>query len=115
MARSRAMLEFLVIHRGDVFAYKPVIPRPGISTIRLVASVDLLNVSELLPVVMGIHVVQETEESPLVSRIGELGWAPVTTIERVIKSRLLGYVGRATDQVLGGARFLLQKLQRRRC
>lgn len=111
MARSRAMPESLVIHRGDVFAYKPVIPRPGISTMRLVVSVDPLNVSELLPVIIGIHVVQETEESPLAPRIGELGWAPVTTIERVVKSRLLDYVGRATDQefeqVENGLRLIL--------
>ena len=88
------------IHRGDVWEYRPVIPRPGISILRLVVSPDALNESELLPFVIAIHIVEETEESPLAPRIGDLGWAPVTTVERVVKSRLTQHVGTATAEEL---------------
>jgi mRNA-degrading endonuclease toxin of MazEF toxin-antitoxin module len=84
------------IHRGDVWRYKPVIPRPGISTLRLVISPDQLNASQLLPVVLAVHIIDESPDSPLAPRIGELGWAPVTTIERAVKSRLIEHVSIAT-------------------
>ena len=89
-----------LIHRGDVWTYRPVIPRPGISTLRLVISPDPLNVSELLPVVMAVHIIDESPDSPLAPRIADLGWAPVTTIERAVKSRLLERVHTATAEEL---------------
>lgn len=88
------------IQRGDVWRYKPVIPRPGISTLRLVVSPDALNTSELLPVVLAVHIIDESPDSPLAPRIGELGWAPVTTIERAVKSRLIERVHTATADEL---------------
>ena len=56
--------------------------------------------SELLPVVLAVHIIDESPDSPLAPRIADLGWAPVTTIERTVKSRLLERVHTATADEL---------------
>lgn len=85
------------MQRGDVWAYTPVLPRPGISILRLVVSADVINESEI-PWVLGVHLVADDPGSLLAPRIGDHGWAVTTTIERVIKSRLGEQIGTATPE-----------------
>ena len=101
-----------MIRRGEVWAYKPVIPRPGISTLRLIVSADALNTAEHLNHVLAVHILDQDLESELLApRIGEHGWALVTTVERVVRSRLIEKIGEATPaeiaQVTNGLRVAL--------
>ena len=83
------------MQRGDLFVYVPVIPRPGISILRLIVSSDTVNDSEI-PWVLGVHLLAEDPGSLLAPRIGDHGWTVVTTIERVMRSRLGEQTGVAT-------------------
>lgn len=83
------------MQRGDLWVYTPVIPRPGISILRLVVSADVINESEI-PWVLGFHLVSDDPGSLFAPRIGDHGWAVATTTERVIKSRLGERIGTAT-------------------
>jgi hypothetical protein len=80
------------LHRGAVYPYKPVLQRPGQSLQRLIVSADPLNESPL-PVVLGLQVVDSDPDSLLSVRLEGYGWAIITTIEQVIKSRLDEPVG----------------------
>jgi len=53
----------------------------------LIVSADPLNESSL-PVVLGLQVVGRNPDSLLSVRLDGHGWAVITTIEQVIKSRL---------------------------
>lgn len=85
------------MRRGEIWQYTPVIPRPGISIVRLVVSADVINESET-PWVLGIHLVDRDPGSVLAQRISDHGWAVVTTIERVVRSRLGEQLGTATAE-----------------
>lgn len=75
------------LQRGAVYPYRPVLHRPGQSLQRLIVSADPLNESPL-PVVLGLQVVDSDPASLLSVRLEGHGWAVITTIEQVIKSRL---------------------------
>lgn len=75
------------LRRGAVYPYKPVLQRPGQSLQRLIVSADPLNESSL-PVALGLQVVDRDPGSLLSVRLEGHGWAIITTIEQVIKSRL---------------------------
>ncbi|MDN5917719.1 MAG: hypothetical protein L0I76_21915 [Pseudonocardia sp.] len=81
-----------VFRRGEVWAYKPVLDRPGQSLLRLIVSADGLNDSPI-PVVLGCQVVDHDPGSLLAVRIDDHGWAVVTTIEQVVKRRLIEVAG----------------------
>jgi mRNA-degrading endonuclease toxin of MazEF toxin-antitoxin module len=85
------------VQRGDLFVYVPVIPRPGISILRLIVSSDTINDSEI-PWVLGVHLLADDPGSLLAPRIGDHGWAVVTTIERAMRSRLGEQTGVATHE-----------------
>jgi mRNA-degrading endonuclease toxin of MazEF toxin-antitoxin module len=85
------------VRRGEVWQYTPVLPRPGVSTTRLVVSANVINESEI-PWVLGVHLVDHDPESVLAQRIGDYGWAVVTTVERVVRSRLGQQLGTATPE-----------------
>jgi len=91
------------VRRGEVWRYEPVIARAGQSTIRLIVSADSVNLNEGLPVVYVMHVVDSDPQSLLAVRIGDLGWALATEIDRPIRKRLTEKLGEATtaemDQV----------------
>jgi mRNA-degrading endonuclease toxin of MazEF toxin-antitoxin module len=65
--------------------------------LRLIVSADALNKAQL-PILIGLQLVEDDPSSLLAPRIGEYGWALVTTIERVLKSRLTELIGTATDE-----------------
>ncbi len=88
------------MRRGEIYEYNPVIPRPGSSRLRLIVSADALNEVEGLEVVLGVHILDRDPESLLAPRVGDFGWAVVTTVERVVRSRLIEQVGAATPQEL---------------
>ena len=96
----------MALHRGEVYVYTPVLPRPGQSLLRLVVSADALNDSPI-PVTLGLQVVDQDPGSLLAVRLEGHGWAVVTTIEQVMKRRLGALVGtiapdeqRAVDDAL---------------
>ncbi|MGH3869246.1 MAG: hypothetical protein ACRDQ4_24690 [Pseudonocardiaceae bacterium] len=84
------------MRRGEIRSYEPVIPRPGISRLRLIVSADILNEAEDRELVLGVHIVNHDPESLLAPHVGDFGWAVVTTIERVVRSRISEVVGIAT-------------------
>ncbi|MBV9161385.1 MAG: hypothetical protein JO281_07510 [Pseudonocardiales bacterium] len=47
---------------------------------------------------LGIHLVDRDPESVLAQRMGDHGWAVVTTIERVVRSRLGEQLGTDTPE-----------------
>jgi hypothetical protein len=77
----------VTLHRGEVYAYTPVLPRPGQSLSRLIVSADALNASAI-PVVLGLQVVDRDPGSLLSVQLEDHGWAVVTTIEQVMRRRL---------------------------
>ena len=87
------------MQRVNLFVYVPVITRPGISILRLIVSSDTINNSEI-PWVLGVHLLESDPGSLLAPRIGDHGWAVVTTIERVMRSRLGEQTGVATPEEL---------------
>lgn len=64
---------------------------------RLIVSTDTINDSEI-PWVLGVHLVDDDPHSLLAPRIGDHGWAMVTTIERVMRSRLGEQTGVAAPE-----------------
>jgi mRNA-degrading endonuclease toxin of MazEF toxin-antitoxin module len=86
------------VQRGDLYVYVPVIPRPGISIMRLIVSSDAINDADI-PWVIGVHLIDDHDPMSLLApRIGDHGWAIVTTIERVMRNRLGERVGVATPE-----------------
>jgi mRNA-degrading endonuclease toxin of MazEF toxin-antitoxin module len=83
----------VALRRGEVYAYTPVLPRPGQSLLRLIVTADALNDSAI-PVVLGLQVVDHDPGSLLSVRLEGHGWAVVTTIEQVMKRRLGERAGR---------------------
>lgn len=81
-----------VFRRGEVWAYRPVLDRPGQSLFRLIVSADGLNDSPI-PVVLGCQIVEQDPGSLLAVRVEDHGWAVVTTIEQVVKRRLVEMAG----------------------
>ena len=85
----------MTLHRGEVYGYTPVLPRPGQSLLRLIVSADALNDSSI-PITLGLQVVDHDPGSLLSMHLERHGWAVVTTIEQVMKRRLGGLAGRIT-------------------
>jgi hypothetical protein len=99
----------VILRRGEVYAYKPVLERPGQSLQRLIISADGLNDSEL-PVVLGLQIVDHDPGTLLSVKLDGHGWAIATTIEQVVKRRLVELAGvisaaeqEAVDQALRAA------------
>ncbi|MBV9313501.1 MAG: type II toxin-antitoxin system PemK/MazF family toxin [Pseudonocardia sp.] len=84
------------MRRGEIWRYKPVLDRPGQSTLRLIVSSDA--VTDRGPAVYAVHVLTDNPGSLLVASVGGLGWADVRQIDRTIQSRLVEHVGTATPE-----------------
>lgn len=98
------------MQRGEVYEYVPVLPRPGQSRLRLIISSPSINDAEH-PVVLGLQVVEHDPGGLLNVRVGELGWAPVLSIEAVLRSRLGGLVYSATDEEMDAVSTVLRVAQ----
>jgi len=85
------------VQRGEVYECVPVLARPGQSRMRLIISGSSINDAEH-PVVLGLQVVDRDPGGLLNVGIGNLGWAPVLTIEAVLRRRLGQVIGVATDE-----------------
>jgi len=44
------------VHRGEIWTYRPALPRPGQSLLRLILSAEGINQTTELPVVIGVQV-----------------------------------------------------------
>ena len=88
----------MALHRGEVYTYTPVLPRPGQSLLRLIVSADALNDSSI-PITLGLQVIDRDQGSLLSVHLEGHGWAVATTIEQVMKRRLGELAGRiSTDE-----------------
>jgi mRNA-degrading endonuclease toxin of MazEF toxin-antitoxin module len=74
--------------RGEVWQYKSVINRPGLSTRRLIVSAPAINRSEDLPVVLALQVYDSDPGGLLAVALGEQGWTTAMSIEPAMRSRL---------------------------
>jgi hypothetical protein len=61
------------LRRGEVYAYTPVLPRPGQSLLRLIVSADALNNSPV-PLGLGLQVVANDPGSLRASRATAGPW-----------------------------------------
>ena len=88
------------MRRGEVWRYRPVLQRPGQSTLRLIVSADAINVAEDLPVVLGLHILDSDPGGLLAVYLEPHGWASALTIEAVLRRRLIDHVHTAKPETL---------------
>jgi hypothetical protein len=74
--------------RGEVWQYKSVLNRPGLSTRRLIVSAPAINRSEDLPVILALQVYDSDPGGLLAVALGEQGWTTAMSIEPAMRSRL---------------------------
>ena len=86
------------MHRGEIWTYRPALPRPGQALLRLILSTDGFNDDPDRPVVIGAQVVDHDPGGLLNVRLGDQGWVSLPTIEAVLRSRLDLLVGEATKE-----------------
>lgn len=98
------------MQRGEVYEYLPVLARPGQSRLRLIVSSQSVNDAEH-PVVLGLQVVEHDPGGLLSVCIGEFGWAPVLTIEAVLRRRLGSLVATATEEEMDAVSSVLRVVQ----
>ena len=80
------------MRRGEIWAYQPVIERPGQSRLRLIVSVNEINDSDL-PFCLGIQIRDRDPGGMFVVRIEPHGWANTVTAEMVMRRRLVEQIG----------------------
>ena len=79
------------MQRGEIWAYNPVTNRPQ-PRLRLIISADAIN--DASPLLICLQVVDDEDpQSLLAPRVGGVGWAVATLIERTLKSRMTERVG----------------------
>jgi mRNA-degrading endonuclease toxin of MazEF toxin-antitoxin module len=84
------------MQRGEIWAYNPVTTRPQ-PRLRLIISADAIN--DASPLLICLQVVEDEDpKSLLAPRVGGVGWAVATLIERTLKSRMTEQVGVATAE-----------------
>ena len=85
------------MQRGEVYRYAPVTARRQPTLRLIVAAQSLIDAGA--PVLLCLPIVEDEDpESLLAPRIGDLGWAVATNIERTLVSRFTRHVGAATPQ-----------------
>ncbi len=83
-----------------MWRYRPVLDRPGQSTLRLIVSADSINAAEGLPVVLGLHILSSDPGGLLAVHIEPHGWASALTIEAVMRRRLVERIDTATAETM---------------
>ncbi len=89
------------MRRGEIWTYRPALPRPGQAVLRLILSADGFNEVTARPVVIGAQVVDHDPGGLLNVQLGAQGWVSLPTIEAVLRSRLDERVGAATVEQMG--------------
>jgi mRNA-degrading endonuclease toxin of MazEF toxin-antitoxin module len=84
--------------RGEIWVYRPVLERPGQSTLRLIVSADGINRDETTPTVRGLHINTPDPGGLLSVHIDPHGWASAMSSEAVMRRRLVEHVGTATPE-----------------
>lgn len=84
------------MQRGEIWAYRPALSRPGQSLLRLILSAEGVNQNPALPVVIGAQVLDRDPGGLLSVQLHAHGWLSLLTIEAVLRSRLDEHVGTAT-------------------
>lgn len=84
-----------------------MVARSGQALLRLIVSANALNAGDV-PVLIGLHVVDRDPGSLLAPAVGENGWAVVTTIERVLRSRLAEQVDAASVEEMANVELALR-------
>lgn len=84
------------MQRGQIWAYRPALPRPGQALRRLILSAEGVNRDLANRVVIGVQVLDRDRGGLLSVRIEAHGWASLLTIEPVLRSRLDDHVGTAS-------------------
>ena len=74
--------------------------RQGQPTLRLIVSADGINAAVSLPVVFGLHILQDDPGELLAVAVPPWGWASAVTLERVLRRRLVEHVGQASGEVM---------------
>ena len=97
------------MHRGEIWTYRPALPRPGQSLLRLILSADDFNDNHSYQVVIGAQVVGR-DPGLLSVRLGEERWLSLVTLEPVLRSRLDEHVGTATVDEMDRVRFAMGAL-----
>jgi mRNA-degrading endonuclease toxin of MazEF toxin-antitoxin module len=77
------------VQRGEVWRYEPAVRRPGQSTVRLIVSARAVNDDPVLPVVLGVHILDGDPGGLLAVPIAAHGWASALTLEPMLRSRLV--------------------------
>lgn len=95
--------------RGEVWRYDPVINRPGLSILRVILSADGWNADPENRIVMGAHVV-DRDRGGLVNVGTAHGWVALTTIEPILRRRLIEQVGALTDDELAAVDMAFRAL-----
>ncbi len=98
------------MQRGEVYAYLPVVSRPGQSCLRLIISAQGVN-EAYHPVVLGLQVLDRDPGGLLSIRLTNLGWASVFTIEAVVRSRLGDLVATISDDEMESVSTALRAAQ----
>jgi hypothetical protein len=97
------------VHRGEIWTYRPALPRPGQSLLRLILSADEFNANDSFQVVIGAQVVGR-DPGLLSVRLGEDRWLSLVTLEPVLRSRLDEHVGTASAEEMDRVRFAMGAL-----
>lgn len=97
--------------RGEIWRYDAAVTRPGQPTLRLVVSAEVVNANDELPIVLGLHLVDDDPGSLLAVRVGEHGWARALSIEPVLRRRLAERVGVADDAAMEQVANALRAVQ----
>jgi mRNA-degrading endonuclease toxin of MazEF toxin-antitoxin module len=88
------------VRRGELWRYRPVLDRPGQSTLRLIISADAINTVDALPVLLSLHVLDSDPGGLLAVQVPPHGWASAMTIEATIRRRLVEHVDSAAENTM---------------
>ncbi|MGH3569235.1 MAG: hypothetical protein ACRDRH_25065 [Pseudonocardia sp.] len=88
------------MRRGEIWRYKPVLERPGLSTVRLIISAEGVNNTHELPVVLGLNILAADPGTLLSVRLGSWGWGSALAIEQVMRRRLVEHLDTMSPEVM---------------
>lgn len=97
------------MHRGEIWSYRPALPRAGQSVLRLILSADEFNDNGSYRVVIGAQIV-DRDPGLLSVRLHGDHWLSLVTVEPVLRSRLDEHVDTASPEEMDRVTFALGAL-----